>query len=130
MQEAAHELISEQCQLIAVPKRFTMPIREIWDMQERLPRRSGKRADLLLDNPRFRAGYDFLLLRESAGEDTGGLGDWWTEYQDASDSERRGMIRDLVNQDDSSGAPRKRKRSSSRRKRGASAEGAAKPANE
>ena len=66
MQEAAHELIAEQCQRIAIPKRFTMPIREIWDMQERLPRRSGKRADLLLDNPRFRAGYDFLLLREDA----------------------------------------------------------------
>ncbi len=35
------------------PKRFTIPMREIWDMQERLPRRSGKRADLLLENPRF-----------------------------------------------------------------------------
>lgn len=43
MQEAAHELISEQCQRIAIPKRFTLPIREIWDMQERLPRRQGKR---------------------------------------------------------------------------------------
>jgi poly(A) polymerase len=85
MQEAAHELIAEQCQRIAIPKRFTMPIREIWDMQERLPRRSGKRADLLLDNPRFRAGYDFLLLRESAGEETDGLGEWWTEYQDANE---------------------------------------------
>lgn len=49
MQEAAHELISEQCQRIAIPKRFTLPIREIWDMQERLPRRQGKRADLLLE---------------------------------------------------------------------------------
>ena len=47
MQEAAQELINEQCQRIAIPKRFTMPIREIWDMQERLPRRSGKRADML-----------------------------------------------------------------------------------
>ena len=76
IQEAAHGLILEQCQRTAIPKRFTIPIREIWDMQERLPRRSGKRADLLLENPRFRAGYDFLLLRESAGEETDGLGDW------------------------------------------------------
>jgi poly(A) polymerase len=128
MQEAAQELINEQCQRIAIPKRFTMPIREIWDMQERLPRRSGKRSDLLLENPRFRAGYDFLLLRESAGEETGGLGDWWTEYQDASDSERRGMIRDLSSQDDSSGAPRKRRRSGSKRKRAPGADGTAKPA--
>ena len=93
-----------------------MPIREIWDMQERLPRRSGKRADMLLDNPRFRAGYDFLLLRESAGEETDGLGEWWTDYQDANDSERRGMITDLGSKPD--GAPRKRRRSSgSKRKR-------------
>lgn len=119
MQEAAHELISEQCQRIAIPKRFTLPIREIWDMQERLPRRQGKRADLLLENPRFRAGYDFLLLRESAGEETEGLGQWWTDYQEVSDSERRNMIRDLVSQEDGS-APRKRRRggNSGRRRRG------------
>jgi poly(A) polymerase len=118
MQEAAHTLIVEQCQRTAVPKRFTIPIREIWDMQERLPRRHGKRADLLLENPRFRAGYDFLLLRESAGEETDGLGDWWTDYQDASDSERRNMIRDLSGKDDGGGAPRKRRRSGNRRRRG------------
>ena len=45
-------------------------------MQERLPRRTGKRADTLLANPRFRAGYDFLLLREESGEQTQGLGDF------------------------------------------------------
>jgi len=128
MQEAAHELIAEQCQRIAIPKRFTMPIREIWDMQERLPRRSGKRADLLLENPRFRAGYDFLLLRESAGEETGGLGEWWTDYQDASDSDRRVMIRNLSGKDDPAGAPgapRKRRRSGgAKRKRNPQGSGA------
>lgn len=123
MQEAAHDLIVEQCKRIAIPKRFTIPIREIWDMQERLPRRSGKRADLLLENPRFRAGYDFLLLREDAGEQTDGLGDWWTDYQDASDSERRAMIRELGNRqeqaEDGEGAPaRKRRRGGRNRRRG------------
>ena len=127
MNEAAHDLISEQCQRTAIPKRFTIPIREIWDMQERLPRRSGKRADLLLENPRFRAGYDFLLLRESAGERTDGLGTWWTDYQDASDSERRVMIRELSARDDAAGtaAPRKRRRSGGRRRRGPRDEGQA-----
>jgi poly(A) polymerase len=99
-------------------------------MQERLPRRSGKRADMLLENPRFRAGYDFLLLRESAGEETDGLGEWWTLYQDASDSERRGMIRDLSSKDDGPGAPRKRKRSSSKRKRSPAADGSSPSAGE
>ncbi|MCQ9391633.1 polynucleotide adenylyltransferase PcnB [Pseudomonas viridiflava] len=119
MQEAAHELIIEQCQRIAIPKRFTLPIREIWDMQERLPRRSGKRADLLLDNSRFRAGYDFLLLRESAGEQTDGLGQWWTDYQECNESERRDMIRDLSGKPEAAGtAPRKRRRTSgAKRKR-------------
>ena len=127
MQEAAHSLIVEQCQRTAVPKRFTIPIREIWDMQERLPRRQGKRADLLLENPRFRAGYDFLLLRESAGEQTDGLGDWWTDYQEVSDSERRQMIRDLSSKEkeDSSGATRKRRRGGSRRRRGPRNDGSA-----
>ena len=80
---------------------------------------------MLLDNPRFRAGYDFLLLRESAGEETHGLGQWWTEYQDANDSGRRDMIRDLSNaKDDSAGpAPRKRRRTSAtKRKRTGAAE--------
>ena len=118
LQEAAHELISEQCRRTAIPKRFTLPLREIWDMQERLPRRQGKRADLLLENPRFRAGYDFLLLRESAGEQTDGLGEWWTRYQDASDSERRSMIRALSEGDgrDKDKAPRKRRRNPRKRR--------------
>jgi poly(A) polymerase len=90
-------------------------MREIWDMQERLPRRQGRRADQLLENPRFRAGYDFLLLRESAGEQTGGLGDWWTDYQEASESERRNMIRGLSNKDDNGGA-KKRRRGGRRRR--------------
>ncbi|MBP0943567.1 polynucleotide adenylyltransferase PcnB [Pseudomonas alliivorans] len=123
MQEAAHELIIEQCQRIAIPKRFTMPIREIWDMQERLPRRSGKRADLLLDNSRFRAGYDFLLLRETAGEQTDGLGQWWTDYQECNESERRDMIRDLSGKPEAAGtAPRKRRRSSGAKRKRTGAE--------
>jgi poly(A) polymerase len=130
MQEAAQNLITEQCQRTAIPKRFSMPIREIWDMQERLPRRQGKRADLLLENPRFRAGYDFLLLREDAGEDLGGLGDWWTDYQDATDSERRSMIRELSAREETpSDGSRKRRRGGGRRKRGPKTEGAS-PATE
>ncbi len=61
MQEAAHQVLLEQVQRIAVPKRFSIPTREIWDMQERLVRRAGKRADTLLAHPRFRAAYDFFI---------------------------------------------------------------------
>ena len=106
MQEAAHQVLLEQLKTVAIPKRFSIPTREIWDMQERLPRRAGKRADMLLAHQRFRAGYDFLLLRESAGEHTHNLGDWWTDYQDASDSQRRDMISNLSSQ----GAPARKRR--------------------
>ena len=71
-----------------------------------------------------------LLLRESAGEETDGLGDWWTRYQDVSDSERRSMIRDLSSKDDGPGAPRKRKRSGSKRKRSPAADGSSPSAGE
>ncbi|HDY98532.1 MAG TPA: polynucleotide adenylyltransferase PcnB [Pseudomonas sabulinigri] len=111
-QQAAQELLSEQCRHTAIPKRFSIPMREIWDLQPRLERRSGRRADQMLEHPRFRAAYDFLLLRESAGEQTDGLGDWWTRYQDANPDHRRSMIRDLGG--DKSGP--KKSRSRSRRK--------------
>lgn len=112
LQEAANDIISVQCRHTAIPKRFTLPLREIWDLQERLPRRQGRRADTLLEHPRFRAAYDFLLLREEAGEETGGLGAWWTRYQDVSDSERRAMIKALSSEP--ARGPRKRRRAPSK----------------
>ncbi len=107
IQEAAQQILHEQVARVAIPKRFSIPTREIWDLQERLPRRMGKRADVLLAHPRFRAAYDFLLLRESAGEDLQGLGQWWTEYQDASDSQRRDMVGALAGK---GGKPRSKRR--------------------
>lgn len=111
-QRAANEVIDRALQQIAIPRRFSTPMREIWDMQERLPRRQGSRADRLMEHPRFRAAYDFLLLRESAGEDLGGLGQWWTRYQAADESQRR----DLVAKLDDAGDTQRRKRRPRRRK--------------
>lgn len=91
LQEAAHWAMHNQVQRIAIPKRFTLPAREIWALQQRLGRRQGKRAEALLAHPRFRAAYDFLLLRESAGETTDDLGDWWTHYQVAEPEQRQQM---------------------------------------
>ncbi|TNF35852.1 MAG: polynucleotide adenylyltransferase PcnB [Gammaproteobacteria bacterium] len=88
---AADEVLHQQLRHITIPKRFSLPMREIWDMQWRLARRTPKSAATLLTNPRFRAGYDFLLLRESAGELPAGLGDWWTEFQQAN-SEEQGQL--------------------------------------
>ena len=82
LQEAGQSLISEQLDHIAIPRRFTAPMREIWEFQLRLQARRGKKGVSLLGHRRFRAAYDFLLLREQAGEDLEGLGKYWTELQE------------------------------------------------
>ena len=81
MHSAAQTTIAEASRHISIPRRFSQPMREIWEFQLRLQRRQGRRAAELVDHRRFRAAYDFLLLREQAGEETGGLGTWWTEFQ-------------------------------------------------
>ena len=55
-------------------------------------RRNSRQTLQLIEHPRFRAAYDFLLLRAETGESTHELADWWTRFQAVSDNERRGMI--------------------------------------
>lgn len=107
--QAAQDVISQQLTRTSIPKRFLIPMREIWDLQQRLPNRLGMRALRLLDHPRFRAAYDFLLMREDAGEPLDGLGSWWTHYQGADDDEREKMIKALGRQGTVS-KPRRRRR--------------------
>ena len=95
MHQAGQEVVSLQQQHTSIPKRFGMPMREIWELQLRLPRRGGRKAERMMENRRFRAAYDFLLLREQAGEDTGGLGKWWTDYQNRSLDQRVAMTANL-----------------------------------
>ena len=65
------------------PRRFSQPMREIWEFQLRLQKRRGKQVNSeLVAHRRFRAAYDFLLLREESGEDLEGLGAFWTELQE------------------------------------------------
>jgi len=87
------EITSQQVQQISIPKRFSIPMREIWSMQERLTRTRGKRPLRLLQHQRFRAAYDFLLLREESGEDVSELAAWWTTFQEVSDAERNAMVK-------------------------------------
>lgn len=79
MYEAASEVVVEQCRSTTIPRRFSTPMREIWDLHQRLiGRRSPQK---LAAHPRFRAAYDFILLREQSGEDLNGAGEWWTRFQ-------------------------------------------------
>ncbi|ACE83431.1 polynucleotide adenylyltransferase PcnB [Cellvibrio japonicus] len=106
--QAAQDVINQQLTRTSIPKRFLIPMREIWDLQQRLPNRLGLRALRLLDHPRFRAAYDFLLMREEAGEPLDGLGSWWTHFQGANDEEREAMVRAL-SRPTGSGKPRRRR---------------------
>tara|TARA_R110001592_G_scaffold7583_2_gene42266 strand:+ start:11459 stop:12769 length:1311 start_codon:yes stop_codon:yes gene_type:complete len=81
LQQASQQTISAQVKHIAIPKRFTLMMKEIWEYQIRLRRIQGNKPLQLIEEPRFRAAYDFLILRESAGENCQGLGNWWTEFQ-------------------------------------------------
>lgn len=78
---AGDAVVSRQVSQVALPRRITLMAREIWTMQSRLKRRQGKRPLRLLSHPRFRAAYDFLLLRAQSGEHVSELAEWWQNLQ-------------------------------------------------
>ncbi|RFA38007.1 poly(A) polymerase [Alkalilimnicola ehrlichii] len=80
LQAAADDVVVDQLQSVAIPKRFSVPMREVWLMQPRFERRNNRRAARMITHPRFRAAYDFLLLRGEAGEADPELVSWWREY--------------------------------------------------
>ncbi|WP_196157112.1 polynucleotide adenylyltransferase PcnB [Reinekea sp. G2M2-21] len=95
--KAMAQVLERQVKTIAIPKRFSIPMKEIWDMQLRLPKRRANRAEQIAGHPRFRAAYDFLILREDAGEQLNGLGQWWTDYQATNGEARQSMVANLQN---------------------------------
>ncbi len=78
--KAAHAVISEQSLTIAIPRRMTFFIRDVWRLQTRLERKTARG---ILDHPRFRAAYDFLAIRAEVGEADTELVQWWTDAQEA-----------------------------------------------
>ena len=88
IQIAGNQITAEQVQITSLPKRFSFPMREIWLLQPKLERRRGKAPYRMLEHPRFRAAYDFLLLRSECGEASPELADWWTNFQELNAEER------------------------------------------
>jgi poly(A) polymerase len=89
---AMDQVLDAQTDKLSIPRRLTTTMKEIWALQPRLEQRSGKRAFVLLTHPRFRAGYDFMLLRCDSGEVPMELANWWTRFQDAETEERNAML--------------------------------------
>jgi len=110
---ALSEIMPEQQRSIAIPKRFQGVMKDIWILQDKLARREGKRAFKTFEHPKFRAGYDFLLLRAEIENtpDLIELAQWWTDFQTVSNDARLQMIKGIRSNSPSSKrrSPRKRR---------------------
>ncbi|HEY1774335.1 MAG TPA: polynucleotide adenylyltransferase PcnB [Gammaproteobacteria bacterium] len=81
LRTASFEVVEDQVKRVALPRRFSTPMIEIFQLQSRFLQRQGKRPQRLMEHPRFRAAYDFFVLRAQAGEADLEVATWWTELQ-------------------------------------------------
>jgi poly(A) polymerase len=112
LESAMDEVLDTQCAKLAITRKLTATMREVWTMQPRFEQRSGSRAFHLLEAPRFRMAYDFLALRAASGEVAADLEEWWRAFQSADAESRKAMLLP------ESGARKRRRR---RRKKGPAA---------
>ena len=106
--EAMDAVLDQQSEKLAITRRISGDIKDIWALQPRFEKRSGKMPLRLVEQPRFRAGYDFLLLRAQSGEVAIELADWWTRFQAVDGKERIAMLQPDI-------GAKKRRRGSRRR---------------
>ena len=92
LESAMDEILDVQCEKLAITRRLTATMREVWAMQPRFEQRSGQRAYRLLETPRFRMAYDFLALRAASGEVPAELETWWRAFQAADAETRKAML--------------------------------------
>jgi len=105
---AADEVLESQTEKLALQRKIGSDMRDIWAMQPRFERRNGKNPYKLLEHLRFRAGYDFLLLRCASGEIEQELGDWWTAFYEADEIVRAEMVSAVSSAGGAGGAKRKK----------------------
>ena len=105
---AMDEVLDVQGEKLAITRRIAGDIKDIWALQPRFEQRSGKRPYGVLEQPRFKAGYDFLLLRAESGEVDDELGNWWTEFMNSDGDARAAML--LPPKPDEAKKRRRRKR--------------------
>ncbi|WLT06406.1 polynucleotide adenylyltransferase PcnB [Gilliamella apis] len=93
---AINDVLSEQCRIIAIPKRLTNVMSDIWRLQLRMKKREGKRAFAILEHPKFRAAYDLLEMRSSIEKgELLDLAKWWDEFQHVSTERKISMVKQL-----------------------------------
>lgn len=92
MFSAMDQVLEEQCKNLAITRRFTITMKEVWSLQPRFDNYSGKRPLKLLEHPRFRMAFDFLLLRAASGEAPEATAAWWEKFQFAKPDVRLEML--------------------------------------
>ncbi|WP_017165799.1 polynucleotide adenylyltransferase PcnB, partial [Xanthomonas phaseoli] len=108
---AADRVTLHQLERVALPRRFSLPMQEIWLLQTRFSSRQRKRVFRTLSHPRFRAAFDFLVLRQFASPDHAADVEFWREAQKSSGQELVDAIESAqADHDGDEGAPRKRRR--------------------
>ncbi|MFL6715134.1 MAG: polynucleotide adenylyltransferase PcnB [Burkholderiaceae bacterium] len=118
LHQAADDVLNSQTEKLALQRRIATDMRDIWAMQPRFERRSGKSPYKLLEHPRLRAGYDFLLLRCESGELDAEAGEWWTAFMEADGPGREELLSRKPRADEAA-APKKRARRRRPKKEGA-----------
>lgn len=113
---AVDRILHQQASRVAIPKRFTYAMDEIWSLQSRFEQRQKKRVMRLLAHPRFRAAYDFLVIRAHDEPELKEQVDWWTEAQEL-DSEHLSQRLAAANVPRAEGDPVRKRKRSRRRKR-------------
>ncbi len=91
LHDAADEILALQSMRVSIPRRIATPIREIWGFQDRLERGRNRQPGRLLEHKRFRAAYDFLLLRAEVGDADEELAQWWTKFEGGDNALRAEM---------------------------------------
>ena len=105
---AADDVLETQTENLALQRRIATDMRDIWAMQPRFERRAGRAPYKLLENPRFRAGFDFLLLRCASGELDAEIGEWWSAFYEAESGERERLVTQANARPSSGGEKKKR----------------------
>jgi poly(A) polymerase len=113
---AVDRIMNQQASRVAIPKRFSYAMEEIWSMQPRFEQRQKKRVMRLLAHPRFRAAYDFLVIRSHEEPELKEQVEWWTEAQEL-DGEHLSQRLTSTSVSRVDGEPAKKRKRSRRRKR-------------
>jgi poly(A) polymerase len=98
LHDAMDATIAAQSSGMTIQRRFESDMREIWSMQPRFERRVGRYPYRLIEMPRFRAGYDFMLLRCATGEQNPAIGEWWTSFIAADPSTQEKLMASAKNE--------------------------------